>query len=102
MNTSTNTNQAHDTTASTARATAIGFLRHCAAGALLATAFAATGFGFAATAHADDGPPAPNTDATAIAPALIAPWLPTINSFTGPWHVNCGFSGGHGTFQCSY
>ncbi|BBZ40365.1 hypothetical protein [Mycobacterium conspicuum] len=85
MNTSTNTNQ-------TQHFTAIGFLRHCLAGALLAIGFVAAGFGFAATAHADD----------AIAPALIAPWVPTIDSYTAPWHVNCGFSGAHGSFQCTY
>ena len=89
MNTSTNTNQVHDTL--------IGFLRHCLAGAVLAAGFVAAGCGFAAAAHADDAPPPPN-----IAPALIAPWMPTIDRYTSPWHVNCGFSGGHGTFQCSY
>jgi hypothetical protein len=95
MNTSTDTNQTHDTL--------IGFLRHCVAGAVLAIGFVAVGFGFAATAHADDAPPPPNIGTPAgIAPALIAPWIPTIDRYTGPWHVNCGFSGGHGAFQCSY
>jgi invasion protein IalB len=74
MNTSTDTNQTHDTL--------IGFLRHCLAGAVLATGFVAA--------------PA------AIAPALIAPWIPTIDRYTGPWHVNCDSSGGHGAVQCSY
>jgi hypothetical protein len=60
MNTSTNTNQIHDTTTSTARATGIGFLRRNIAGALLAMAFAATGIGLAATSYADDGAAAPN------------------------------------------
>jgi hypothetical protein len=58
MNTSTNTNQTHDTMTSTARAT--GFLRRNIAGALLAMAFAATGIGFAATSYADDGSAAPD------------------------------------------
>ncbi len=49
MNTSTNTNQT------------FAFLRRGMAGALLAAGFAATGFGFAATAHADDNPPVPTT-----------------------------------------
>jgi hypothetical protein len=95
MNTSTNPNKTHDTL--------IGFLRHCLAGAALAIGFVAAGCGFAAAAHADDAPPPPNIGApAAIAPALIAPWLPTIDRYTSPWHVNCGFSGGHGGFQCSY
>ena len=93
MNTSTNTNQ-------TERFTLIGFLRHCLAGAVLAAGLIATGYCFAATAHADDAPQPPGP--AAIAPALIAPWVPTIDSYTAPWHVNCGFSGGHGAFQCSY
>jgi hypothetical protein len=87
MNTSTNINQTRDTTTSTARTMAIEFLRRgmavallatgiAVAGIVLATAIAATAVGFAATSHADDGTPAPNTDATAIAPAPVAPWLP--------------------------
>jgi hypothetical protein len=60
MNTSTDTNQTHDTTTSTARATGIGFLRRNIAGALLAMAFATTGIGLAATAYADDAAPAPD------------------------------------------
>jgi hypothetical protein len=59
MNTSANINQTHDTTTSTARAT--GILRRTVAGALLATAITATAVGLAATSHADDGAPAPNT-----------------------------------------
>ncbi len=59
MSTSTNTNQTHDTTTRTARATGIGFLRRSMAGALLATAFTATAVGLAATSYADDAP-APN------------------------------------------
>jgi len=61
MNTSTNTNQTHDTTTSTARTMGIGFLRRGLAGALLATAFAATAVGFAAATRADDSPPVPTT-----------------------------------------
>jgi hypothetical protein len=41
--------------------TGTGFLRRSMAGALLATAFAATGLGLAATSHADPGAPAPTT-----------------------------------------
>jgi hypothetical protein len=59
MNTSAIT-QTHNTT-TTAHATGIGFLRRGLAGALLAAGFAATGFGFAAAAHADDAPPVPTT-----------------------------------------
>jgi hypothetical protein len=92
MNTSTNTNQNE-------RFPLTGFLRHCLAGAVLAAGFIAAGFGFAATAHADDTPP---PGPAAIAPALIAPWVPTIDHYTAPWHVNCGFFGGNGSFQCHY
>jgi len=100
MNTSPNTNQVRGTTAGI---TLKGFLRDCVAGVLLAGAFVASGFGFCAAAHADDAPPPPDFGApAAIAPALIAPWVPTIQHYTTPWHVNCGFSGGHGSFQCSY
>jgi hypothetical protein len=60
VNTSANTNQTHDTTTSTARATGIEFLRRSMAGALLATAITATAVGLAATVHADDGAPPPN------------------------------------------
>jgi hypothetical protein len=94
MNTTTNTKKTEGTTLG-------GFLRDCLAGILLAGAFVATGFGFCAAAHADDAPP--NFDGpAAIAPALIAPWVPTIDQYTALRHVNCGFSGGHGSFQCSY
>jgi hypothetical protein len=58
MNTSAIT-QSPDTTTTTARTRK--FLRRGVAGALLATAFAATAAGFAATAHADDNPPVPTT-----------------------------------------
>jgi hypothetical protein len=90
MNTSANTNQNHDTTTSTARATGIGFLRRNIAGALLAMAFASTGIGLAATAYADDGAPAPVTDATAAAPA------PATNCKTEPW----GFLGSQRRTLC--
>jgi hypothetical protein len=82
MNTSTNTNRAHDVTV-------IGFLRHCLAGALLAMGFVATGFGFAAMAHADDAPPVPNIQVPA--PALIAPWLPYADP--GCWRQLYFFNG---------
>jgi hypothetical protein len=66
MNTSANTNQTP------------GFLRRSMADALLAAAITAmAAVGLAATAHTDDGTPAPDPDrapaATAPAPAL--PWL---------------------------
>jgi hypothetical protein len=61
MNTSAHTNQTPDTTTNTAPATGTGFLRRCMAGALLATAITATAVGLAATSHADEGAPAPNT-----------------------------------------
>ena len=48
MNISTNTNTIHGT--------GIGFLRHHAASALLATAITATAVGLAATSYADEGP----------------------------------------------
>lgn len=54
MNTSANTNQVHDT-ASTARATRIGFRRRSIAGAALAIAISASAVGLAATGHADGG-----------------------------------------------
>jgi hypothetical protein len=87
MNTSTNTNQTHDTATSTTRTMGIGFLRRTNAGALLAvgiavagvvlaTAIGATAVGLAATSHADDGTPAPNTESPISAPAPVAPWLP--------------------------
>ena len=60
MNTSTNTNQTHDTTTSTMRADGIGFLRRYVASALLAMAFASTGIGLAATSYADEGAPPPD------------------------------------------
>jgi hypothetical protein len=97
MNTSASTNQIHDTTTSTARAMGIGFLRRGMAGALLATAITATAVGLAATSHADDGPPAPNTQSPIYAPAPPAgPWLAAIDPgcrvqlfyFNGRWH--CG------------
>jgi hypothetical protein len=96
MNTSANTAQTHDTTTSAARATGIGFLRRSMAGALLATAITATGIGLAATSHADDSAPAPNTGVTATAPAPFTPWLGAIDPgctrqlyyFNGRWH--CG------------
>ena len=95
MNTSTSTNQTHDTTV---RVTVIGFLRHCLAGAVLAAAFVATGFGFVATAHADDIPPPPSIDPpAAIAPALINPWLSTIDAYR---HWGCGFVNWHGPVRC--
>ncbi len=74
MNTSTDTNQTHDTTASTARATEIGFLRRTMAGALLATAITATAVGLAAAAHADDGAPNLGSPAPAGAICKTEPW----------------------------
>ena len=87
MNTSTNTNQAHDTMTSVARATGIGFLRRGMAGALLATAITATGVGLAAMADADDGAPAPNFAGPAHADA---------NCKTDPW----GFLGSQRRTLC--
>jgi hypothetical protein len=85
-----------------------GFLRRMMAGALLgigiavagvvlATAIGATAVGLAATSHADDGTPAPNTQSPIYAPAPPAgPWLAWIDPgcrvqlvfFNGRWH--CG------------
>ncbi len=79
MNTSAHTNQVYDITTSTVRVTGIGFLRRNIAGVLLAVAFASTGIGLAATASADDGAPAPSTDATTAAQA------PAVNCKTDPW-----------------
>ena len=87
MNTSTNTNQIHDTTTRIARTAEIGVLRRHVAGALLAAAFASTGIGLAATAYADDGAPAP--DATAAPP-------PAVNCQTDPW----GFLGSQRRTLC--
>jgi len=102
MNTSTNTNQTHDTTKITARTTPAGFRLRTMAGALLIAGLTASAVGFAAGAHADDGAPGLNIDTPAIAPALVAPWLPTIDRFGSRWHLNCGFPGWHGPFQCWY
>lgn len=57
MNTSANTNQTGDTTASTVRAMGILFLRRATAAALLAAAVTATAVGLAATSQADTGEP---------------------------------------------
>ena len=46
--------------------------------------------------------PKGNGTTAAIAPALIAPWLPTIDRFGGHWGLSCGFPGWHGPFQCWY
>ncbi len=80
----------------TARTTAIGFRRRTMAGAVLVMGITATAVGLAATSHADDGAPAPNTEATATARAPVAPWFqPTdpgcrrqLYYFNGRWH--CG------------
>jgi hypothetical protein len=87
MNTSANTNQNHDITTRTARATKTGSLRRNIAGALLVAAFASTGIGLAATAYADDGAAAPGTDATAA---------PAVNCQTEPW----GFLGAQRRTLC--
>jgi hypothetical protein len=68
MNTSAHANQNYDITTSTTRSAQIGFVRRNIAGALLALAFASSGIGLAATAHADDGAPASGADVTAAAP----------------------------------
>jgi hypothetical protein len=57
MNTSTNINQIHATTTSTART---GFLRRTMAGTLLIMALAATGIGFASASYAHGGAPTPD------------------------------------------
>ncbi|MGE2818153.1 hypothetical protein ACQI5H_23875 [Mycobacterium heidelbergense] len=101
MNTSTNINQTHAPTTSTARTTASGFRRRTMAGVLLAMGITATAVGFAATSHADEGAPAPAPAVTAPAPAT--PWLPTIDRFWGGYrHLQCGFPGWRGPFQCWY
>jgi hypothetical protein len=98
MNTSANTNQIHDITTSTPRAKGIGFLRRGMAGVLLATAISATAVGLAATSYADDGTPAPNSNATVTVPPPAADWirsifgsLPLSVGCSGSWagHVNC-------------
>ena len=105
MNTATNTNQIHTATARSARTTPCGFRRRCVAGALMVTTLTATAVGFAATSHADDTPPAPNPGIAAVVPAPAAPWIPPI---AAPWidrfgsyrHLQCGFPGWRGPFQC--
>ena len=87
MNTSAITNQTHDTTTSTARATGIGFLRRSAAGALLATAISATAVGFAATSHADT---------SALVPDFASPAHADANCKTEPW----GFLGSQRRTLC--
>jgi hypothetical protein len=93
MNTSAITNQTHHITTNTAHATGIGFQRRCMASALLAAAITATAVGLAATSHADDGAPAPNTEVTVAVPAPAAPWLPTIDRFVGCWRQWFYFNG---------
>lgn len=60
MNTSTNTNQIHDTTKIVARTTAVGFRRRTIAGALLIMVLTGTAVGLAVTGHADQGAPTPD------------------------------------------
>ncbi|OBF08013.1 hypothetical protein A5730_09690 [Mycobacterium sp. ACS4054] len=108
MNTSENTNQIHDTAKITARTAPGGFRRRTMAGALVIMAFGATAVGFAATAHADDSAPGPTIEAPAIqapVPAPVAPWVPTFQRWAGnywPGHLQCGFPGWRGPFQCWY
>lgn len=98
MNTSATINQIHGITTTTLRAKGIGFLRRGMAGALLAMAICGTAVGLAATGHADDGAPAPNTGATVTMPAPAADWLrsilgspPLSVGCSGSWsgHLNC-------------
>jgi hypothetical protein len=55
MNTSAVTNQIHDTTAGTTRATGIGSVRRSVLGALLATTIGASAVGLTATGLPNDG-----------------------------------------------
>ncbi len=100
MNTSANTNQTHDTTTTTPRATAIGFRRRTMAGAVLVMGITAAAVGLAAPSHADDGTPNPGVTVTAPAPA--GPWLSMIDGFGGYRHIHCGFPGWSGPYQCWY
>lgn len=85
-----------NTSTTTARTTANGFLRRTTAGSLLVMAITATAVGLAATSHADPGAPDPNTQSPIYAPAPVGPWVPAIDPgcraklyyFNGRWH--CG------------
>jgi hypothetical protein len=98
MNTSTNTNQTHDTTKITARTTPTGFRRRTMAGTLLVMALTATAVGFAATSHADTGEQTPDIDTTISVPAPAADWLRPIFGHGYP-HLDCTGSW-HGHSSC--
>ena len=83
MNTSTDTNQTHDTTTNTPRATATGFRRRTMAGALLIMGITGAAVGLAAPSHADFGQP-----------DFGSP--PTANCKTDPW----GFLGSQRRTLC--
>ena len=85
MNTSTDTNQTHDTTTNTPRATAIGFRRRTMAGALLVMGITATAVGLAGPSHADAGD---------LTPGFGSP--PTANCQTDRW----GFLGSQRRTLC--
>lgn len=78
-------------------------VRRAMAGAVLASAIAMTTVGVAATAHADDSPPAPAIEAPIAVPAPLAPWLPAIPSYVGGYgRLHCSFPGWQGPIQCWY
>lgn len=78
-------------------------LRRGISGVLLASALTVTTGGLAATAHADDTPPAPVIEAPIAVPAPLAPWLPRIPSYVGGYgRLHCDFPGLQGTVKCWY
>ena len=103
MNTSTNTNQIHDTSNIDKRTTPTGFRRRTMAGALLVMALAASAVGFAAMSQAaDDDTHTPATDITISAPAPVAPWLNGIIDRALHPHLHCGYAGVNNKFRCDW
>jgi hypothetical protein len=93
MNTSANTDQMHDATIGTARATGMGTRRRSMAGALLATTIGATAVGLTAMNYPDDAPP-PGTEMATPVPAPAAPALRWLKGFIDRAfdpHVHCDY-----------
>ena len=107
MNTSATTNQIHEATRITVRATPTGFRRRTMAGALLVMALTSTAVGFAAMSHADDTQ-IPSTDVTISAPAPasalppLGPWLDGIIDRAFHPHLHCGYQRFAGSYRCDW
>jgi hypothetical protein len=116
MNTSTNTNQIHDTSKADKPTTPTGFRCRTMAGALLVMTLAASAVGFAAMSHADDETQIPGTDITISAPAPapappppppappLTPWLEGLMDWAlhpHP-HLHCGHRGIAFEYSCDW